>query len=251
MHDTLPLHDALALSLVMPARNEELVIGRSLDVACAALEATGRPWEAIVVNDGSTDRTAEIARDKGARVIDVELHNIGAVRNAGARTARGAVLVFLDADTLLPPETLQAACRAIDAGAVGGGAWVEFDEYPSWVIRAMAWTFSLWWLRICRWAAGCFLFARRADFEAVGGFDEQYFAAEERYLTEALRRRGRFVILSEHVVSSARKIRLYPRGTLVRLAIRALLVDRGQLRRREGLEILYDAPRETPAGPHG
>ncbi|MBX3436158.1 MAG: glycosyltransferase [Planctomycetaceae bacterium] len=236
--------DAPALSIVVPARNEEFELGATLESVRAAADALGQPWELIVVDDASTDRTVEIAQRHGARVVPVELHNIGAVRNAGARAAQGERLVFLDADTRLPPETLRAAWDAMESGAVGGGGWVQFPDVGPFT-DVIAWVFCFIWQRIGRWAAGCFIFAVKADFDAVGGFDETYFAAEERYLTEALRERGRFVLLREHVVSSARKLRLYSIGHLVWIAARTLLSGKHRLQQREGLEILYDAPRES------
>jgi glycosyltransferase involved in cell wall biosynthesis len=233
------------VSFVVPARNEERMLGATLQSIHRAATATGRAWEVIVADDDSTDGTAELARSHGAIVVPVKLHNIGAVRNAGARAARGEVLVFLDADTQLPEETLRAALVALEAGAVGGGAGVRFDSRITWFQSLLASMFAFFWLRIGCWAAGCFIFARKADFDAVGGFDEQYFCAEERYLSIALKSRGRFVILRESVVTSARKLRLYSTANLIWIAIRTLLLGPGRLRQREGLEILYDAPRET------
>ncbi len=238
------------LSFVIPARDEEAVLGQTLDSIRAASEATGESFEIIVVNDASIDRTREIALEGGARLIDVALHNIGAVRNAGAREALGEFLVFLDADTLLPFETLSAAVHALSAGVAGGGAWVQLDPDTSWFQRSMAATFCFLWQRVCGWAAGCFIFCRREVFNEVGGFDEQYLAAEERFLSVALRRKGEFVLLKEPVITSARKLRLFSTPRLIWIAIRALLRGRAPLRRREGLEILYDAPREAgPASP--
>lgn len=232
------------LSIVIPARNEEFELGATLDSIRLAADALGQPWECIVVNDDSTDRTADIAREYGAQIVDVVLHNIGAVRNAGANAAKGTRLVFLDADTRLPAATLRAAWEAMNSGYVGGGAWVRFEKI-GWLPRTLAWLFCYIWQRICGWAAGCFIFARKEDFDAVGGFDETYFAAEERFLSEALRRRGRFVILKESVVTSPRKLRLYSIGELLWIAARTLLTGKHRLRQRKGLEILYDAPRES------
>ncbi len=232
------------LSIVIPARDEEYELRATLDSIRAAADALGQSWECIVVDDGSTDRTGEIARAQGARVIEVELHNIGAVRNAGARAAQGARLVFLDADTRLPAETLRAAWDAMESGAVGGGAWVRFEGI-GWPSRVLIWLFCFSWQRLCGWAAGCFIFADKQEFDAVGGFDETYFASEERFLSTALRGRGRFVILAEAVVSSPRKLRLYTTGQIVRLAIQTLWGGRRVLQRREGLEFFYDARRET------
>lgn len=232
------------LSIVIPARNEEFELGATLDSVREAAEALDQPWECIVVNDGSTDRTAEIAFEKGARVVDVELHNIGAVRNAGAAAAHGERLIFLDADTRLPPETLAAAWQAMDGGAVGGGAWVRFDvlKWHQWLLVT---AFTWFWLRLCGWAAGCFIFCTKEAFEAVAGFDETYFASEERFLSQALKQEGRFVILREHVVTSSRKARIYSMRDLLGLAFRTLIGGRKTLMQREGLEIFYDAPRES------
>ncbi len=233
------------VSIIIPARNEERVLAATLASVQRAGASTGLPCEIIVVDDASEDRTAAIAAEAGARVVSVKIHNIGAVRNAGARQARGDVLVFLDADTLLPEATLQAALRALEAGAVGGGAWVEFDGRITWVQACLARAFAWFWLRLCGWGAGCFLFTRKADFDAIGGFDEQYFCAEERFFSAALKSRGRFVILPESVVTSARKLRLYSTGRLFWIGLRTLCTGKQRFRQREGLEILYDAPRET------
>lgn len=235
----------MQVSLVIPARDEERMLPLALESIRQAVATVGVTVEVIVVDDGSTDRTAEVAAAGGARVMSVELHNIGAVRNAGARVATGATLVFLDADTQLPAETLRAALSEIEQGAVGGGAGIRFDDI-TWSQRQMAKLFTWYWQRWHGWAAGCFIFCRREDFEAVGGFNEEYFAAEEQYLTEALRPRGRFVILHEQVLTSGRKLRMFSTFHLLGLATRALLTNRDQLKHREGLEILYDAPRETP-----
>ncbi len=232
------------LSIVIPARNEEFELGATLSSFTAAANALGQPWECIVVNDGSTDRTADIAREHGARVLDVEIHNIGAVRNAGAAIAQGDRLVFLDADTRLPSETLRAAWQAMDNGAVGGGAWVRM-EGMSWFQRTLVYLFCIFWLRLCRWAAGCFIFATKDAFLAIDGFDETYFASEERFLSQALKQQGEFVILPEQVVSSSRKARLYSTSQLLGLGFRTLIGGRKTLLQREGLEIFYDAPRES------
>lgn len=237
--------DAPEISFVIPARNEERGLGATLESVQRAGDAGGRRFEIIVVDDASEDRTAEIAAAAGARVVPVKLHNIGAVRNAGAKQAAGEVLVFLDADTLLPEATLLAALRELEAGAVGGGAWVVFDYGVTWVQARLASAFCFLWLRMCGWAAGCFIFAKKAEFDACGGFDEQYLCAEERFLSEALRARGRFVILREHVVTSARKLRLFSTGRLIWIGLRTLCTGKQRFRQREGLEILYDAPRET------
>jgi len=110
------------ISFVIPAHNEEKLIGRTLDALVEAVRATGRPFEIIVVDDASDDATATIAEQKGARVVAVNRRQIAAVRNDGAKVALGDPLIFVDADTVIPVATLQAALDALDGGAVGGGS---------------------------------------------------------------------------------------------------------------------------------
>ena len=71
------------LSFIVPAHNEQAVLGRTLTAIHECAQATGEPYEVIVVDDASTDATAEIARQKNATVISVQHRHIAAARNAG------------------------------------------------------------------------------------------------------------------------------------------------------------------------
>ena len=75
----------------------------------------------IVVDDGSTDRTADIGREHGAQVVSVAHRQIAATRNAGARAARGDVFIFVDADTLVHEALVRLALQALRDGS--GGRW--------------------------------------------------------------------------------------------------------------------------------
>src|SRR5690349_17486601 len=83
------------VSVVIPAFNSAATIEGCL---AALAEQTVMPGEVIVVDDGSTDDTPEIARRMGAEVITQERGGAGAARNRGAKAARGEVLLFTDAD---------------------------------------------------------------------------------------------------------------------------------------------------------
>ncbi|WP_417849582.1 glycosyltransferase [Thalassoglobus sp.] len=232
------------VSFVIPARDEELLIAATIQSIASAVCECQITSEVIVANDASKDATAEIAKSCGAKVVDVELHNIGAVRNAGAEVATGRIIFFLDADTQLPAKTLAAVLLAVENGAVGGGASVEFDEGITWFQRKLSHIFLYYWQGIGGWAAGCSIYVLRSVFEEIGGFDPQHFAAEERFLSEAIRRQGKFVIVKEPVLTSARKLRIYSTWHLLKVASHAMFIKRWKLRDRSGLEILYDAPRE-------
>lgn len=228
------------LTIVVPAHNEEALIGETLRALDAAARATSQPFEIVVVDDASTDRTAEIAAAVGARLVSANVRQIAAARNVGARAARGDLLVFVDADTVVPPEVLRGAVEQMQGGAAGGGAMPMFDAgTPAWGQRLIAVT--VWMLRTMGWAAGCFVFARRDAFERAGGFDERYFASEEIHLSRALKRIGRFVILPDRVVTSARKVHAYSAAHALWLGMQMLRP--GTLKRRDRLEFWYRSER--------
>ena len=233
------------ISFIIPAFNEESLLGSTIQALHDAMDGIGDAYEIIVVNDASTDRTREIALLSRARVIDVNKRQIGAVRNVGAREARGDLFIFVDADTFVPESTIRGALAELSGGAVGGGCAVEIaDHIPCWgwlYIKA----FLMVWKPL-KLAAGCFLFVRRESFEAVGGFDERYFASEEIWLSKALKQQGRFVILRECAYTSGRKARMYRFGEVMRLSIELLLKGPRAWQSRTGLDMWYDGRREEP-----
>lgn len=233
------------ISFVVPAYNEEQLLGRTLRALAKAARGTGRPFEVIVADDASTDRTAEIARELGATVVAVNHRQIAANRNAGARAAGGDVLIFVDADTVVDEAVVRAAVEAIGRGAVGGGCSVRFDgRVPAYARVLLAAALPAY--RAFGLACGCFLFCTREAFEAVGGFDEGLFGAEEIRMSRALRRRGRFVVLREAVTTSGRKLRAYSAREVLGVLGRLALSGPKSVRRRNGLEIWYGARRDDP-----
>ncbi len=249
-----PINDkrvtVLNLSIVIPAHNEAGYIEATLSAAKDGLEQLGLDYEIIVVNDASTDATESLARAMGAKVVHVELRNIGAVRNAGARVARGKWLVFVDADTIVPKNTWQATVARLESNAIGGGATVRLSDsdnvawYKYWMFPVM----SIIWQRIGQWAAGCFMFCQRQAFDKMGGFPEEYFAAEEFFFSRHLKRQGRFELLKQPVFTSARKLHDFSTWQLLRFLTVPFLTTQGVLKSRRGLEVLYEhqrGPRES------
>ena len=231
------------LSFIIPAHNEEHELPASLRALRNAAETSGATFEFIVVDDASTDATAAIGLQFGARLIAVERRQIAAVRNAGARVARGEILFFVDADTRISSGHVRAGLAALAEGCVGGGARVALDLRPSFWGRICVATFCTVYFGL-GFAAGAFIFCRRQAFEEVSGFDEQYFAGEEVYLTLALRKLGCFRILREPVVTSARKMRMHSPRSLFMKSISVLLRGKRGLRDRKNLDLWYDGKRE-------
>jgi glycosyltransferase involved in cell wall biosynthesis len=231
-------------SFIIPAYNEEALIGRTLDALRESAAHLEGGFEIIVANDGSTDRTPEIARQKGARIIDVKKRQIAAVRNAGASIAIGQILIFVDADTLVPANTVVAMEKLLQCpGVVAGGARLDFDRPPPWWGRIGA-GFFLFIYFAQRLAAGGFLFTRRDAFEKAGRWDERYFAGEEIHLSRALKRLGKLRIVREPVITSARKFRMKtPREHIALFRHMARKGKKGW-ESREGLDMWYDGQRE-------
>jgi len=207
----------MKISVVVPAFNEEKFLGESLGSIRAALrplEERGWETELVVCDNNSTDRTAEIARAAGARVVFEPVNQIARARNTGAAQATGDWLLFIDADSQPSPELLAEMAEVIARGdCLAGGSTVWFDRFHLGAAPA-----NLLWNALSRglkWVAGSFIFCETASFRAVGGFNQELFASEEIDLSKRLKERARaegrrIVILHRHPLrTSARKMHLY------------------------------------------
>jgi glycosyltransferase involved in cell wall biosynthesis len=233
------------ISFIVPAYNEENLIGRTLESINRAAKQIGEPYEIVVANDASIDRTAAIAESHGARVVSVNRRQIAATRNEGAREATGDQLIFVDADTVVSHEVVRAAIDAMNKGAAGGGSAVGFDgQLPRYAELTFPMLVRIF--RAAGLACGCFIFCTRGAFDAAGGFDETLFASEEIAMSRSLKRQGRFVVLRESVTSSGRKLRMYSGRDVLMLFGSILLAGPKGLKRREGLEVWYGGRREDP-----
>lgn len=234
------------LSFIVPAYNEEMELPSTLRALQAAAPAAGQPCEIIVVDDASTDRTAAIAAEAGARVVSIRRRHIAAARNAGARVASGEILFFVDADTQITSAHVRGALAALEAGCSGGSARVKFDRKVALWAQLFLWLFSALYFG-ANLGAGAFIFTRRETFRAAGGFDEQYFAGEETYLSLALKKFGPFKILREPIVTSGRKVRMHSARHVLQQSFFILFGGRCALRARDRLDLWYDGKREGNA----
>ena len=175
----------MTVSIILPAFNEERLLPttlRAVEAARKAFEPVGWASEVIVCDNNSTDGTARVARDHGARVVFEPVNMIARARNAGAAAAIGDWLVFIDADSQPSIELFGAMIDAIRSGRVlAGGATVRMDSDDLRVrIGTAFWNTAS---RLRRLMAGSFIFVETAAFRQIGGFSGRFYAAEEIDLT--------------------------------------------------------------------
>jgi glycosyltransferase involved in cell wall biosynthesis len=234
------------ISFIIPAYNEELELSSTIAAIHAAVSGASLPYEIVVVDDASTDATAKVAAQAGARVISINRRQIAAARNAGARAAQGEKLLFVDADTRINRKHVDEAIAALGGVYAGGSARVIIDGViPIWgriFVRAFCTVYFALNL-----GAGAFLFTTRRNFEAIGGFDEQYFIGEEVYFSLALRKLGRFKVLREPILTSGRKLRMYSGRHVFARSLSIIIRGPSAARSRGKLELWYDGKRESRA----
>ena len=232
------------ISFIVPAYNEELELASTIASIRAAASGVTQPYEIIVVDDASTDATAKLAAQAGARVISINRRQIAASRNAGARAAEGDYLFFVDADTRINPKHIYEAVAALKAGYAGGSARVAVDGViPIWGrISVRAFCTVYFALKL---GAGAFLFTTRRNFDIIVGFDEQYFIAEEVYFSLALRKLGRFKVLREPIVTSGRKLRMYSARHVLGRSLSIIIRGPRAARSRAKLDFWYNGRREN------
>jgi glycosyltransferase involved in cell wall biosynthesis len=234
----------MKVSVVVPAFNEEQLLPetlRSIRAATEAFDRRGWASELIVCDNNSTDRTAEIARAAGARVVFEPVNQISRARNRGAAEAVGSWIFFVDADSQPGAALFSDAADAIAAGrCLAGGSTVAYPNPPLGAALAIAMWNAL--SRIVRWAAGSFIFCEAAALRAL-------YASEEvdlfRRLKRVARRAGRtIVILHRHpLLTSDRKLRLYSWGKLLRFGLKTILSRGRTLRSRQDCFAWYDGKR--------
>lgn len=197
------------ISVIVPAYNEQDYI----EAALISLRNQTYPnYEIVVVSNGSTDRTLEIARAFTSHVYELRQKGVARARNFGAKKATGLILVFLDADTTTPPDLLEKVYSAIKEGYVGGKTKVlPAEEGFYWDLFRVAdnlldeWLFYKFGIpNIFSYTP--FVFCKKEYFEEVGGFPEGLVATEEIQLLKRLRKRGRIkFIKSSYVTPSSRR----------------------------------------------
>ena len=202
-------------SVIVPAYNEEFYISTVLDrLFIAIAEIKNLTGEVVVVDNNCTDKTAKLAKAKGARVVFEPINQISRARNAGADAARGKYLFFVDADTLISNELLLLSMQMLESGKCGGGgATVVFDSNQNrFFFGSFMPYFWSWISKTFKLAAGSFIFCDKQLFFEAECFSEKLFAGEEilfsiNYKKRCKERGLTFDIIKDFpVVTSSRKL---------------------------------------------
>jgi glycosyl transferase family 2 len=182
----------MMVSFIIPVRNDAANLERCLG-SIARLDRAAIGVEVVVIDNGSVDGSAEVARRAGAMVLSIRDKPVAGLRNDGAHEAAGDVLAFVDADHEIAPGWLAAAIETLearpDAGGVGSLCWPP--PSPTWVQRMYdALRGRPSGLLEVDWLGAGNLVVRREAFEAVGGFDVTLEACEDVDLSNRLRKAG-------------------------------------------------------------
>lgn len=179
-------------SIIIPAYNEEMFLDNTLKHVRKAMESIrDQTGELIVVDNNSTDRTAEIAKVYDAKVCFEPINQIARARNAGGREASSPILIFLDADSILSPDLLHKTIDRMRSDQYyGGGAQIDFDIPLNFIFRFFRWIWNTFSKRL-GYAAGCYLFVHKTVFDEIGGFPSDHFAGEEIIFSRKMRKWGK------------------------------------------------------------
>lgn len=206
------------MSVIIPALNEEKYIEDTL--MSIKNQKTSVLYEVIVVDGGSVDKTRDIAKRYGAKVIVEKKKGASAARNRGARAASGKYLIFVDSDVILPITTFQSYVYFLSSHPDYIGASCLLypkQEHTGWrrIFYVMDFIFHFIWncgsllmFLIGRpvGCAICMLCSRDAFFK-INGFNESFFTLEDHDLVGRLSKIGKFGIIKRYVYISTRRIR--------------------------------------------
>lgn len=193
------------LSVVIPARDEEAFLPCAL-ASCAAQTV---PVEIVVVDNASRDRTTEVAASfSGARIVREPVIGRARAKNAGARAARGGVLLFLDADSRMLPDLAERILARSHAGERAGDVRIVADSRDP-LDRVF---FALIDLKRLFEIRAQMAFVDRETFLAFAGFDVSLELGEDKDLLDRIRRAGiRVSHVSESwIATSPRRLHALP-----------------------------------------
>lgn len=188
------------ISIIIPTYNETDQIGKTIsriNVAKGEYEA-----EIIVVDGGSIDDTIAIAKQFGATVVKSERKGRAAQMNKGASVAKYDILYFLHADSIPPNDFTSQILKGYEKGAACGCFRLAFD-HDHWFLKANAW-FTRFNVNAVRFGDQS-LFVTKEVFQKAGTFREDLLMMEDQEIVYRLKNHGKFKVLNDYVITSARK----------------------------------------------
>jgi glycosyltransferase involved in cell wall biosynthesis len=195
----------MKISVVIPAYNEENYLPATLD---ALHKQTRKPDEIVVINGGSTDTTALIAKNNGAKVVTVPHRGIGFARQRGLEESTGDIIAYTDADTIVPIDWLATIEQALNepsvVGIVGGFIVPDGKFFYRFFINHIQ--FPLWkFLYLLGLPAGAgqnMAFIKTAAIKA-GGFPVNYKMVEDNEMFRRLKTQGKVIFNKDLTVTSS------------------------------------------------
>lgn len=215
------------ISVVIPTLNEEKYLHLPLT---SLAKQTYRNFEIIVSDGNSTDKTAELAKNFGARVVNKTNTTVTMARQKGADAARGEIIVGADADTIYPPDHLARIAAHFQNNpeivAVGSGGIFEKNPWWSYASWHVVYSIIEWIYKITKnviYLPAFNLSYRKSVFESIGGYNTYLdFGGDELDILDRLKKAGRVIFDPKlYVFPSSRRAR----EGFWRLMVKHTLID--------------------------
>lgn len=190
------------LSIVIPTLNE----AQYLPALLQSIKEQNYPCQIIIADAGSTDQTVTIAKQNGCQVIKGGNPSFG--RNQGASLAESDLILFLDADTILPPGFLQANATEFYQRklAVAAGQGLPLSKHP---VDWCAFTFANWFIVLLQairpFANGFCILIKKELHDKINGFDQSISFAEDSEYVDRAAKQGKFGVLGKKILVSPRR----------------------------------------------
>lgn len=245
----------IKVSIVIPAYNEELFLPKLLK--SVNKQSFKLPYEVIVVNNNSTDKTAQVAKKYGAKVVFEKRRGYAYSCNKGFYSAKGEIIARADADYVLPKDWLEKIWDKFSKDksliALGGPVyplesrwWENFFYYPA----------SLYWMYVLKLIKQGYLFpnmaVRRSVFLQIGGFDPKVEFGEDMDICRRLSQVGKVKLIpSLYIYTSLRRLRsLGIYNMITRYALGNIYAIARGKKVTFGLNPIRIVPLETPSTPN-
>ncbi len=214
---------SIPLSIIIPTKNEEPYLSRLLQ---SIKSQTVQPAEIIVADADSTDRTREIAKEYGCKVVQGGNHP-GIGRNKGEKFATSPLLLFLDADSLLPDDDfLEVTTNEFNRKKLGVACCLASTISKNVIDRfgvGMINTYFAATERFLKNGVGYCTFIKKSIHDSIGGFDEEIFITEDQDYVARASKLGKFRFLRDKKIIVS--IRRYEQEGRIRLFVKYMYVS--------------------------